>query len=531
MTTGQATGAEKSCLDCPSFLSTNSEILAAFGKTTGANMCARYGHVLGRPKSTPQQNDKTLKLTAKNCPSFGERRPHRPEQQTFRVFTPDPDALEVLDELHPNKQACSACNMCKNFIKDEVVLDEHGWTAGGCAAKGKLILPDRRISEARACQYRQHGTPRSSLANIMMTPAFSDASTQMVNPVDGFLRGADSVVDPGDYESDLEVTPEDQKNGIRAWRKLVDPAGTGNEVYLPIFDPEFFDPEERSQIPQTDDDEHPELYLDHNGAVFKTAVIWLELDETPFLWGPPGVGKTEFARHMAWLMQLPFYRISITGTTELDDLAGKMRYSKEKGTYFQYGRFTKAWSSPCVVIVDEPNTGQPEVWEFLRPAMDNSKQLALDMNEGEIVARHDLTHLILAGNPAWNALNVGTNVISDADASRLMHVEFNLPEESIERSIIQNRVKSDGWIIDNVRLNFIMEVAKLLRELCEKGSLSITWGIRPQLKVARALAWFDAVTAYRLAIADMLNPEQQKIVIDQVEGKISTFPPIKRVEN
>lgn len=526
----------RTCLGCPSYLTNNAEILSRFGKVIGSPMCARYGHVLGRPKATPEQNAKTAQTMAANCPSHGRVAPHRPERIELKVAIPDPDAISnPLSDLDQAKQSVVACGMCKHFVPDEVVHLEHGWTAGLCAAKGKLILPNRKQEEARGCDYRAFrggNAPLSSIPNILI-PALTDMTAQAaVNQVGDFMRGADSVVDPKDYPTDVPVSPEDQMNGIRAWRRIVDPSGSGNEVYLPIFDEKFFTEEERAEIPQTGSDEHPELYLDWNGGVYKIAVIWRELDETPMLWGQAGVGKTEFAQHMAWLMQLPFVRVSITGSTELDDLAGKMRYSKEKGTYFQYGRISTGWTKPCVMLIDEPNTGQPEVWEFIRPMTDNSKKLTLDMNEGETLRRHEFTHLILAANPAWDPLNVGANVIGDADASRLMHFEYSLPPENIERAILQNRVLIDGWKIDSARLDFIMEVAKLIRNQCKEGALSMTWGLRPQIKVARALAWFPAIEAYKLAVADMLSPEQQEIVFDQVKLKQprTPFPPVERVE-
>jgi MoxR-like ATPase len=114
-----------------------------------------------------------------------------------------------------------------------------------------------------------------------------------------------------------------------------------------------------AQIPHTGDDEHPEDYRDHGLYVYKTAVLWTELDETPALWGQAGTGKTEFFRHMAWLMQLPFIRFSINGSTEVDELEGQDAYTEGVGTHFEYGRFAKAWQSPCVIVVDESTSVTP----------------------------------------------------------------------------------------------------------------------------------------------------------------------------
>ena len=228
--------------------------------------------------------------------------------------------------------------------------------------------------------------------------------------------------------------------------------------------------------------------------------------------------NTEFFRHMAWLMCLPFHRISVTGSTEVDDLAGKMHYDPAKGTYFEYGRIPTAWGKPGVICLDEPNVGQPDVWQFIRPLTDNSKQLVLDMNKGERLPRHDYAFLGMAMNPAWDVRNSGTSTIADADGSRLMHIFVDLPSEAVERRIIEAAVKLDGWEIGGDALDMVIGIAGDLRRMSSEETIPITWGIRPQLKVARALKWFGPTDAYRLATADYLEPQHQELILDVVRS-------------
>jgi MoxR-like ATPase len=313
------------------------------------------------------------------------------------------------------------------------------------------------------------------------------------------------------------VSENHKKDGILAWRKIVDPSNDSRATYLPIYDPEVFTPEQRAKIPQPGDDEHPELYLDYSNAVYKIAVAWRELDETPMAWGPAGVGKTEIARHLAYLMQAPFERFSITASTELDELAGKMRFSPEKGMYFEYGRLPKAWASRCVILIDEPNVGPPDVWQFLRPLTDNSKQLVLDASSGENVVRSDHTYLLMAANPSWDPRNIAANSIGDADSSRLYHIRFNLPPENLEKKIIAARIELDGWEIPEDQLRQMMQAANDIRQMSDDGTLPITWGLRTQIKVARALKWFSPLSAYKLATDD-LEPAVQTIILDSVKS-------------
>lgn len=508
----------RSCFGCPSLLQP-SEAVAFFGKTVGVPMCARFGKPIGSMNSTQAQSEKVAKHIAKNCAEYGNPRPLSVmwSDVNLSVTMPDPDTIGA-PRVQP--ELVSSCNGCANFVRADVVAKDMGWAAALCAAKGKLLLANRYTYEARNCDERSFGRVRDTVNNLIMLPEYDDNFQGSNDPIKQHFRKRRNFVDPTEYESDKEVTEEEAAHGIRAWRALVD-YDTGNTVYLPIYRVDFFSPEEQAKIPRTGDDEHPEDYVDHGQLTYKVAVLWTELDETPGMWGQPGTGKTEFFRYMAWLMCLPFERFSITNSSELDDLAGKMHFDSERGTYFKYGRLPLAWVKPCVIVIDEPNTGPPDVWQYLRPLTDNSKQLVNDMNEGERLQRHDDCYLGMAMNPAWDMRNVGATQIADADANRLMHVFVDLPPAELEREIIKTACAHDGWEIPRERLDTVMAIAEDIRGLSEDGTLNVSWAIRPQIKVARALRWFDYISAYRMASADYLEPQAQQELLDAVRAHVA----------
>lgn len=503
----------KSCLNCPSLLSVT-ESVTHFNKSVGTAVCARYGSPVGSAHMTDQQQQKIGEAIAKNCGSYGEPRPAAANWSTARFAVALPNPTVRTDA--PNKELVTTCGSCTHYIKPDAVARELGWSTGLCEAKGKLILANRTTWEAKGCDYRAFGSPISDTSQLVMLPEYQEGFTVTSDPVKNFFAERRAgVTDPVDYETDKTVSTDDTEHGIRAWRKVEDPI-TSKFVYLPIYRLDFFDDKERAKIPRTGDDEHPEDYVDHNFYTYRTAVLWTELDMTPGLWGQPGTGKTEFFRYMAWLMCLPFERISITASTDVEDLIGSMRFSKEKGTYFSYGRLPKAWVKPCVLCLDEPNVGQPDIWQRIRPLTDDSKQMVIDENDNEALKRHDDCYMGMAMNPAWDAKNVGAHMISDADVNRLMHMFIDLPPERLEKEIIRTACKHDGWDIPDADLKIVMDIAADLRSLVEDDTLPITWAIRPQLKVARALRWFDPMTAYRLASADFLEPEHQQTLLDVV---------------
>lgn len=514
------------CKNCPAFLRTE-EVPGFFKKSVGAPMCARFGHVLGKPGLKPAAEDAICESFAEECSSYGEPRPTAaPERPSLQVSVGDPTVIIAGMAPESERMKVTSCLGCKNFVTDRAVATDLGWPTGLCAATGRLILQHRTALEAKNCDWRNPGESRTTTTGVLLKPVYEDAFGLTADPVARFLKDKGKpVVDPTAYPTDREVTADEAADGIRAWRKVSDPTGSGKHTFIPIFRTDYFDPVEQAKIPRTGDDEHPEWYVDHNGAVYKAAVLMQELDETPALWGPAGVGKTEFGRHLAWLMHLPFDRISITETSEVDDLAGKFvaeadPTSGSTVTRFVYGRIVKRWGKPGVLLLDEPNTGPDAVWQFVRPLTDNSKQLVIDQNEGERISRNNSCYLLMAMNPAWDVRNVGARPLADADGNRLAHVLFNLPPEPLERAILIQRCEADDYKIDNQTMDTIMSIAADVRRASDDGTLPISWGIRPQIKVARATKWFDLMSCYRLAVVDSLEPEQAAFVLEIVKSYV-----------
>jgi MoxR-like ATPase len=241
------------------------------------------------------------------------------------------------------------------------------------------------------------------------------------------------------------------------------------------------------------------------------------------LWGSAGTGKTELLRHMAWLMGLPFVRINLTEFSEVDDIIGKQGLqANEDGTMetvFIEGRLTKAWGMRCVICNDEPNVAPDGIWQVYRALNDNSKILALDLDKGQIKERNTFCFNALAMNPAWDPLNVGVKELGAADGDRIVHIEISLPPAEVEREIILQRCRGTlDWEPDKATMDALMKVAEVIRGMTKDGQLPISWGIRPNIKVARQLKFFDPLTAYRLAVANNLEPKERESLLAAVSS-------------
>lgn len=516
----------RSCANCPSFLPQEKQG-AALGSHIGGPVCGLKTKAIGRPNLPLLQIQKAQEVTAKKCDEFGKPHPgydDRPGDKAIKFQVAMPE-ISVGDPNQPER--VTSCISCDNFVPATAVMTLSGWMAGYCKASGDLLMQDRFSKYAAGCPDRSYTTTplnpydTQSLSGVrlMFLPEYQEG----FGTVDPLIAARKmSAIDPIDYPTDKPVLPAHDREGVRAWRKIVDPNGYGPDIFLPIFHLDRFSALDQKMVPRTGDDSHPEDYIDHAGLVYKMAALWIELEETPALWGEAGTGKTELFRHLAWMVVSPFTRINITSSSEIDDLAGRTAYTPERGTFFQYGRVSKGWTRTNVMLIDEPNTGPQEVWEFLRPLMDGTKQLVLDMNEGNILDLHRFCYFGVAMNPAWDTRNVGTNTLSDADSRRLAHIRVNLPPENVERQIIKKVLMHDEWepAKADATIDLMMKCAKELRTMSADSVIPISWNIGLQLKVARAMKFFAPMEAFKLGAADALEQNHEQTILDIVTSHV-----------
>jgi hypothetical protein len=506
----------RSCEACPSYLDAD-EVRERFGKSTGAPGCARFGHILGVMTQTDEERHEVAKAFAAECKGFSQPRPEVGDEFEPRVANPDPMVLAK----GFTGETLNSCANCTNQIKSEAVYPSLGWPVPLCRATGRLIF--KPLKDCRGCPYASPGGSTMDVSGINvrveLKPGFRFSGTKQA--MRAYYSSTKQDLDPSEYPTDVPVSTEDEALGIRAWRKVPDPYGEArDEVFLPIFRKDAFSDIEQEAIPQAGDEQHPELYIDHANLLFDIATDWVQNDTTA-LFGAPGDGKSEAGRFLAWLCGVPYNRISIYPETEIDDLIGK--WLLEGGeTKFHMGRFVHAWKGIGALMLEEPNTNE-EVWPFFRPLTDNNKQFAVDAAKGEIFSKNDYCFFLMSMNPSHDPRNLGTIPLSDADGSRLSKTYVPPPPEDIERHIIRERVKvMDDYDLSDVQLDTIMKIAKDIRSMCDPqtGSLSITWGVRRQIQVARKLVWYPYEKAYRRAVLDDMEKQAQDQILESIRSYV-----------
>ena len=261
------------------------------------------------------------------------------------------------------------------------------------------------------------------------------------------------------------------------------PWGTGVlAVELPKYDPLSFPESDRVKIP-----EHS-TFIDHDDLVYRVAVD-MKRSRVPMLWGPAGVGKTQLARHLAFLMRVPFERIPLGETSEREDVTGHYEL-KGATTEWVTSRLARSFTRPGVICVDEWNAAPPAVLHVARPVLDDSAALALDAYDGRILMKHDHCFMVATGNPDWMPQYAGLLPLSEADADRLSHINVGWPNLEVEAKIILNHLCANE--LDKVPAWQVVCALKTwtdLRSNIDGGSLGITAGTRSLLNFIECLQY------------------------------------------
>ena len=285
--------------------------------------------------------------------------------------------------------------------------------------------------------------------------------------------------DPDDRGGPIVVHPENVGD-LAGTCKILGP--DGRVIELPKYDPESFPESDQIKVPAESN------YLDHSDLVYKVAVD-LHRGRVPMLWGPAGVGKTQLARHMAFLMRVPFERIPLGETSEREDVTGHYEL-KGSTTEWVQSRLARSITRPGVTCIDEWNAAPPAVLHVARPILDDSAQLALDAYDGRILLKHRHQFMLATGNPDWMPQYAGLMPLSEADGDRLSHINVGWPEPDAEAQIVLQHLANRGCdAVPAWHVVCAMKSWSDLRTSVDDGTLAVTAGTRSLMNFVELLEY------------------------------------------
>lgn len=498
--------------------------------------CTKYGYPLGISPVDAESTRSTLaQRFAHGCMDFTTNHAHpREDRVPFPTVGAAPLNMAAVTPRPSLGVAPTSCKNCQHYIPPAIVKSELGFEVGMCSLGAELLPPKALLSRPRDCVFGVDGENRTSTDGVMLNPKY-DVMTAMASAKrrpeihEAYDPHHHTKTDPRDWVSERDVTEEDRLDGIRAWRKVAHPRGTRAPLFMPIFDWKALgidrDPRESYGSHQ------PHLYVDHAALLHQFAFLYMggglvpdqaALKMTLALVGEAGTGKTEFWAWVAWLMDLPFKRISIRPSTAPDEFFGSLKLVIDEATglqvtKFEPGRFTTAFASPCVVCLDEPNSASDDLWFLLRPALDSAAQLVIE-SESMVIEKDAYCFVGLAMNPDENPVYRGARPLSGADFNRLRQRKVDLPDAATERGIIRQHCLEIGYELPDHILSVIMNVSDTLRTLYADGAITVPWGIRSNIAVAQLTWGLEIEESYQLAITDGLEQAQAETIISEVRA-------------
>lgn len=529
----------RSCMKCPSYRKPTDVpgSISPLGRMVP--YCALKGIPLGTAKMMDSQRQKALLEAGTNCHDWGID-----NSALIPETAPNP-VVGVPVEFKRRPQSIigpSNCTDCVFLKSSSTVTNELGWPMSLCMAKGELIPGKRSRSAAKGCDWGEtqvsfskrmpgtHPLPRTlkfaawpfygtvladGVREKKISPPAQVKYEPHPNPID--FVGLDDV------GRVLPMKPQFAEMGVRTWREVTHRTDKSREpVYLPVFDRDYFSPEEQAKIPSMGGDYRPELYIDHGNIEHAAAVNWA-IGRTPILYGPAGAGKTEAANFISWRMQTPFDRISIRSDTEPASIIGKQtvridpRTDQAVVTWIN-GRLPNRWVLPGVLLLDEPNTAPDEVWHAIRPLTDSAAQLVLDENEGEKIPRNAMCFLIMASNPPWDPTYVGVREISEADGNRLGSIDVPYPPEDVERTIIVSKCHANDFQITQKQLDVIMQLTGQIRTMVDEGQCRVAWGPRVTSSLGQSLRYISLYEAVGQVVLNRIDPRERESIWTVLRG-------------
>lgn len=505
-----------SCAECPNL------IRDSLSDGRGVGKCGAFSKVVFVGGVSPAEHLETI---AQSCPSAGIA----VDSEVPVDFVVMPKNGRLPDPIDASKLA--SCLGCSSYRSSFYNASGDHIEQPMCAARG-VFLRDV-VGEAAGCLYATTGfadTLPVSLNSIVFDGNEAGHFESITDP-GGASEGLPAVAkrkrssllnfgEPTSYSTDMELREID-KGKIAAWR-LVE-VGEGSKikkVFLPIYDPEFFTSGQREIIPQSGDDARPELYHDGSGILDAFVVTaWMKKQALCFV-GEPGVGKTEGARWLAWLMQLPFTHLQVTEETLPDEFLGTPGFDPAAGTYFKWGRLPRAIQPPGIVLSDEINLGQEAIRQTYRSLNSDSATIFLDGEDEEhhIVKKNNDCFHLLSLNPAWDARNLGASEMADADVRRMSYKWVEEPKPAVVKDIITSKLEADGTEITVDDLEAMMKVRKDLKAMSSTGELPFSWSIAQDVKVARFLEYYEGPTAYKRALLDYCSPDVAEMALKAVQS-------------
>jgi nitric oxide reductase NorQ protein len=210
--------------------------------------------------------------------------------------------------------------------------------------------------------------------------------------------------------------------------------------------------------------------------------------------GPTGCGKTRFLEHMAYQIERPLVTVSCHEDLTSSDLVGRFLLEGAE-TVWQDGPLTRAVKAGAICYLDEIVEARTDSTVVIHSLTDHRRRLTIEKKGQEIEAHEDFL-LVISYNPGYQTV---LKDLKPSTKQRFIAINFDFPQEDIERKIIINEVAGfDGELA--TKLVAAGRKARLLKD----HGLEEATSTRALVYAANMMnAGLDPVNACQVA---MVNP-------------------------
>ena len=193
--------------------------------------------------------------------------------------------------------------------------------------------------------------------------------------------------------------------------------------------------------------------------------------------GETGTGKTTCLRHLAKQKKRELVRVSVNGSTGVEEIVGKWLL-KKGSTVWVNGVLTDAMKKGSWIVFDEINAALPEILFTLHSVLDDDRKLLIAEKDGEIMRPHEEFRFFATMNPC--ATYAGTKGMNTALLSRFGVViqMKELPPEK-EQEIIVEFAKVDTKVA-----TLLVHAGQLLSKAWKDESIATYCSLRELLQAA-----------------------------------------------
>ena len=237
--------------------------------------------------------------------------------------------------------------------------------------------------------------------------------------------------------------------------------------------------DKRYAVPQIDKDgffvRDEDWYLLIRNILTKTATM---------LTGPSGSGKTELVSLAAKKLGLEVNVYNMG--TMIDPISGLLGVHRlvQGGSVFDYAKFTEDIQKPGVILLDELSRAPLSANNILFPCLDSRRELPVDMAGGNALRNIEVhPDCVFIATANIGAEYTGTSQMDRALVDRLFPLEIEYMDEDNETKVLAKRCG-----IDTSEAKIIVETARTVRNLYQKGELSSTVSTRETLGAGKMVS-------------------------------------------